>query len=109
MARLSDNEPAGCVAEEVVAVVVMEEARGLLQLSADRGDLTPDVCRAATDELRGLFEVFQDDDVLGMFDMREPADAAVAGRSSINVQLGVVDQRIEAWFQPFDGPSQPAT
>jgi hypothetical protein len=28
MARLSDNEPAGCVAEEVVAVVAMEEARG---------------------------------------------------------------------------------
>jgi hypothetical protein len=33
--------------------------------------------------------------------MREPADAAVAGRAPINVQLGVVDQRMEAWFQPF--------
>jgi hypothetical protein len=101
MARLSDNEPAGCVAEEVIAVAVMDEARGLLQLSADRGDLTPDVARAAIDELSGLFELFQDDDVLGLFDMREPADAAVAGRSPINVQLGVVDQRMEAWFQPF--------
>jgi hypothetical protein len=57
--------------------------------------------RAATDELSGLCELFQDDDVLGQFDMREPADAAVAGRSPINVQLGVVDQRMEAWFQPF--------
>jgi hypothetical protein len=101
MARLSDNEPAGCVAEEVIAVAVMDEARGLLRLSADRGDLTPDVARAAIDELSGLFELFQDDDVLGLFDMREPADAAVAGRSPINVQLGVVDQRMEAWFQPF--------
>jgi hypothetical protein len=70
-------------------------------LRADRGDLTPDVFRAASDELRGLFELFQDDDVLGMFDMREPADAAVVGRSPINVHLGVVDQRIDAWFQPF--------
>ena len=101
MARLSDNEPAGCVAEEVIAVALMDEARGLLQLSADRGDLTPDVARAATNALSGLFELFQDDDVLGLFDRREPADAAVAGRCPINVQLGVVDQRIEAWFQPF--------
>ena len=101
MARLSDSEPAGCVAEEVIAVAVMDEARGSLQLSADRGDLTPDVARAAINELSGLFELFQDDDVLGLFDMREPADVAVAGRSPINVQLGVVDQRIEAWFQPF--------
>jgi hypothetical protein len=33
--------------------------------------------------------------------LREPADVAVAGRSPISVQLGVVDQRIDAWFQPF--------
>jgi hypothetical protein len=24
----------------------------------------------------------------------------MAGRDPVNVQLGVVDQRIEAWFQP---------
>jgi hypothetical protein len=29
----------------------------------------------AAAELRGLFELFQDDDVLDMFDMREPSDA----------------------------------
>jgi hypothetical protein len=52
--------------------------------------------------LRGLFELLpQDDDVLAVFDTRAPADAAVAGCSPANVQLAVVDHRIEAWFQPF--------
>jgi len=106
MARLSDNEPAGCVAEEVIAIAVMDEARGLLQLSVDRGDLMPDVARAATDELSGLFELFQDDDVLELFDMREPADAAVAGRSPINVQLGWSTSGSRRGFSRSDGPSQ---
>lgn len=33
--------------------------------------------------------------------MAEPADAAMAGHDPINWQLGVVDQRLEAWFDPF--------
>jgi hypothetical protein len=49
----------------------------------------------------GLFELFEDDDVLDLFDMAEPADAAMAGHDPINRQLGVVDQRLEAWFDPF--------
>jgi len=36
-----------------------------------------------------------------MFDTREPADAAVAGCSPVNVQLAVVDHPIKAWFQPL--------
>jgi hypothetical protein len=103
MARLSDNEPAGCVAEEIVAVTLLDEARTWLLMQADRLVLTAEEARAAAEELRGLFELFQDDDVLGLFDMREPADAAVAGQSLSNIQLGVVDQRIEAWFRPFGG------
>lgn len=101
MARLSHGEPAGCVAEEILAVVLLDEARTRLEMEADQGTLRAAAARAAADELRGLFELFQDDDVLDLFDMQEPADAAVAGQSPISVQLGVVDQRVEAWFQPF--------
>ncbi len=57
--------------------------------------------RAAQAELQGLFALFQDDDVLKLFEMKEPADAAVSRHDPIDVQLGVVDQRMEAWFRPF--------
>lgn len=33
----------------------------------------------------------------------EPADAAMAGHSPLNRKLGVLDQRLEAWFHPFGG------
>ena len=36
-----------------------------------------------------------------MFDMVEPADAALAGHDPLNQQLGVADQRVESWFDPF--------
>jgi hypothetical protein len=51
--------------------------------------------------LKGIFELFEDDDVLDLFEMSEPSDAAVAGRDPLKRELGVVDQRIEAWFEPF--------
>jgi hypothetical protein len=38
-----------------------------------------------------------------MFAMEEPSDAALAGHSFIHQQIGVADQRIEAWFVPFGG------
>jgi hypothetical protein len=101
MARLSAEEPAGCVAEEVLAVAVMDEAETWLEMRTDQGELSEAAAKAAAGELRGLFELFQDDDVLNMFEMTEPADAALAGHSEINQQMGVADQRLEAWFKPF--------
>jgi len=101
MARLSADQPAGCVAEEILAVAVMEEARVWLKMREADGEITPDEARAAAEELTGVFELFQDDDVLEMFDMKEPADAALAGHDPINRQLGVADQRIQSWFDPF--------
>lgn len=103
MARLSAGDRAACVAEEIVAVRLLEEARMLLELGVDRGELAEDEAAAATDELRGLLGLFEDDDVLAMFEMEEPADAAVAAHDSINRQLGAADQRVEAWFRPFGG------
>jgi hypothetical protein len=101
MARLSDGEPAGCVAEEILAVELMEGARDWLDRQKAVGALSAENARNAAGELSGLFELFQDDDVLDMFDMEEPADAAVAGHSARNVQMGIADQRLEAWFEPF--------
>jgi hypothetical protein len=103
MARLSASEPAGCVAEEVMAVGLMQEARAWLEMGADTGEYTEEEAAEAAQELDGIFELFQDDDVLNLFKMAEPADAAVAGHDPINRQLGVVDQRVEAWFEPFGG------
>jgi hypothetical protein len=101
MARLSEGAPAGCVAEEIMAVRLIEEARALLDLRQEQGELNRDAGRAAGEELRGPFELFQDDDVLNMFDMVEPADAALAGHDPLNEQLGVADQRVESWFDAF--------
>jgi hypothetical protein len=103
IARLSVEEPAGCVAEEVMAVRLIEGAEFWLEMEVDRGHLDDDDAAAATAALRGIFDLFQDDDVLDLFDMSEPADAAVAGTSEHHRQLGVVDQRAEAWFRPFAG------
>jgi len=103
MARLSSGMPAGCVAEEIIAVRLIEEATDRLELRCDDGQLTAREASAAIDELRGLFELFQDDDVLAMFSMREPADAALAGHDPISRMTGIADQRIESWFKPFGG------
>ena len=101
VARLSDGAPAGCLAEEIVAVDLMDEARTWLELRREEGLLEAREEEAASDELRGLFELFEDDDVLDMFAMHEPADAAMAGHDPVNDYLGVVDQRLEAWFDPY--------
>lgn len=103
MARLSCGDAAGCLAEEIIAVALLNEAEAWLEMQVDKGELVRDDARAAVRRLNGIFELFEDDDVLGLFRMEEPADAAVAGHSWINQQAGVVDQRVEAWFRPFGG------
>ena len=103
MTRLAEGSPAGCVAEEIMAVGLIENAKSWLELRRERQELTESEAALAAGELRGLFELFEDDDVLGMFKMREPGDAALAGNDPMNLQLGVVDQRIESWFRPFGG------
>lgn len=101
MARLSAGAPAGCVAEEIVAISLIGRAEAWLDMEHDLGEIDADGFRAAQAELQGLFALFQDDDVLKLFEMKEPADAAVSRHNPIDVQLGVVDQRMEAWFRLF--------
>ena len=88
VARLSEGAPAACVAEEVLAVELLRHASAWLDRQVDLGELGTDAAQAATTELNALFELFEDDDVLDLFDLREP----VAG-----------DDGLEAWFLPFVG------
>lgn len=74
-----------------------------LEIEAERGALPAEESTAAASELRSLFELFQDDEALDLFAMKEPADAALAGESFSSQQLGIADQRLEAWFKPFEG------
>ncbi len=101
--RLSDGQPAGCVGEEILAVSLMQEARALLEMELETGELDRSTMDAAAAELSELFELFQDDDVLNMFDMREPSDAAAARFSPEARHLGIADQTTEHWFDPFGG------
>jgi hypothetical protein len=36
-----------------------------------------------------------------MFDVDEPSDAALAFHDPAKREQGVVDQRLESWFEPF--------
>ena len=80
---------------------MIELARAVLDEHEDA--LGQEAATHASSEMSGMFELFQDDDVLNMFEMTDPADAAMAGHDPINHQMGVADQRVEAWFQPFGG------
>jgi hypothetical protein len=107
VSRLSAGAPAGCVAEEIVSVTLISDAVAWLKARMDVGEITEAAYTAAVEELQGcLYEFYGDDDVLTLFEMAEPADAAVAGHDTVNQQLGVVDQRIEAWFHAFGGTAE---
>ena len=101
MARLSADEPAGCVAEEVVAVRVIGEGRAWLRQREDEGGLEHDEVETASVEMNELFGLFQDDEVLDLFEMEEPSDAALALHDPVKQQAGYVDQRVQSWFTPF--------
>lgn len=101
MARLSVGEPPACIAEEILVVHLIEVAE-LLLVDVD-DSLTDDERREveAVEALKGVFDLCGDRDVMFMFDMEDPADAAVAGHSPVYRIAGVADQRVEAWFAPF--------
>jgi hypothetical protein len=103
MVRLSDNQSAGCVAEEIIAFRLVKEAAIWLDIAEQEGDITANQSAQAQNDLRLLYELFEDSDVLYLFEMTEPADAALAGNAAINQMMGIADQRIEAWFEPFGG------
>lgn len=103
LVRLGSGEPAGCVAEEVMAVALLEDARSMVAMRVDTGELGEAEGTVAIASLDDIFELFEDDDVLRMSEMREPADAAMLGGSEFDGHAGVADQRLQAWFEPFWG------
>lgn len=105
-ARLGGERPAACVAEELMAVAIIAEATSTLEDDVALDRLSEQELRDAVDATRGIFELFEDDDVLMLFEMKEPGDAAVSGHGAKNAQLGVADHRVEAWFDAFGGQSK---
>lgn len=53
MARLSCGVAAGCLAEEIMAVALLNEAAAWLELQVDRGELEAEEAEAASGHLRG--------------------------------------------------------
>lgn len=98
------QEPAirpGCLAEELALEVIRRLAADLLEDS--------DTDEPSIHALRGVFEICEDDDVLDLYDMAEPADAAVHGHNEITRQMGKADMRVEAWFDPMWSGTDGAT
>lgn len=96
--RLDRDAAAACVAEEILAVALIHGAVNELRHTVPPEDLQP-----AINALDGIFDLFQDDDVLAMFGCQEPVDAGLPDDHPIKLGLDVVDQRLEAWFRPFGG------
>lgn len=77
IARLVDGEPAACVAEEVLAVALLNEARSWLY----EADLDTTERTSALEALPSLFALFEDSQALG----------------------GRIDPDVRTWFTPFHG------
>lgn len=101
MARLSAGAPAGCVAEEILAVHLIDTAHAQLELDLEEGLLDEADADVAAADLQDLWDLFEDDDVMFMFDMSEPSDAALANHTDVYREAGIADQRFEAWFSPL--------
>jgi hypothetical protein len=101
MVRLSDGRPAGCLAEEIMAVGLLEEAKRCLRRRCEIGELTEEEADSARGELAGIFELFEDDDVLTLFARGEPGEGALSERVQLRSRGATLDQRVEEWFVPF--------
>lgn len=101
--RLMDQEPAGCVAEEIAATRVLEEAAKIIKGQEKRGTIGGEEAEQATESLTGVFALFGDSEVLGLFEMEEPSDAAILSAQAEESHGEQIDQRLEAWFVPLWG------
>lgn len=89
-----------CLAEEIALELIRQEAILKLELA--------DAPESSIEATRGLHETCEDDDVLDLWEMQEPADAALARGDPLNSRLGKADMRIEHWFDPFYGGARGA-
>jgi hypothetical protein len=93
LAQPGDPIAPGCPAEELALELIRQQAILALELVN-----APSASLSAT---KGVYEVCEDDDILDLFEMQEPADAAIALTNPINTMMGKADMRIEEWFRPF--------
>ena len=84
-----------CIAEELALELIRQEAISALELV--------ETSQASILATKGVYEVCEDDDVLDLFAMHEPADAAIALSDPVNIAMGKADMRIERWFESFSG------
>ena len=85
----------GCVAEELALELIRQEAIAVLEVIG-----APQESIEAT---RKVYDVCEDDDILGLFKMSDPAEVAAAISDPANSALGKADMRIPEWFMPFYG------
>ena len=83
----------GCPAEELALELIRQQAILALELV--------DAPSASLSATKGVYEVCEDDDILDLFAMQEPADAALALTNPINVMMGKADMRVQESFHPF--------
>lgn len=100
-ARLSDEKPAGCLAEEIMAVELLKQAERWLEGRCERQQLSHSEAETAARELGGLFELFEGDDVLALFALAEPAEARAERLDPSSRELTVLERRLASWFEPF--------
>jgi hypothetical protein len=103
MARLEAEQPAACVAEELLALELIAYADSCVGVELECGRLTEEDAARARAHLPSVLGLFQDTDVAQMSAWKEPADAALARHDAATSKASVADQRIEAWFRPFAG------
>jgi hypothetical protein len=98
LAQPEEAMPPGCLGEELALEMVRREAIDWLEMA--------EAPQASIDATRGVYEICEDDDVLDLFAMEEPSDAALARFNPINIQAGKADMRVAHWFDPFYGGGQ---
>jgi hypothetical protein len=92
MTNLSRGLPAASLAEEICAVELISQAESFLELLEEEERIDRAQRLKAKPEFNGLFELFEDDDVLALWDI-----------PTIPGQQGQLRRMADDWFRPFGG------
>jgi hypothetical protein len=93
MARLSCSRAAACIAEEMLAAHLVIQCAGDLEHTPRWEHLTDGERLRAIRALDGVFDLFQDDEALGLF------GAAAAEHTTPEQAIA----EVRTWFRPFNG------
>lgn len=93
MARLSCSVAAACTAEEMLAAHLVLQSSGDLEHMPEWEHLSDSERRQAVRALDGVFDLFQDDEALGLF-------GAIAAEHTTPEEAVA---EVQTWFHPFNG------